>query len=114
MILYRVECKESGRGPFTDFHSDLVWMDKFSYENRFEYPTPDHDKIINRSSLGHEKVACISREQLDYWFKEHYSDLLANGFNVVEIEVPRQFVTIGDKQCLYNYEETTDVRIVKE
>lgn len=98
--LWRVELPD-GVGPFVS-NADL---DRYfeKYRNRRDFPAPRFDVGLGEDPDPKEGVACVSKQQLNYWFGDgavirHLSEHKAQ---VVKLEVPEQYITQGEYQVLY-------------
>lgn len=116
VILYRLEHKDSGLGPFLGKDRSLVnkinMGNVFNYGNLLRYPRPEDDKFIDRWITREERVACKSIEQLKYWFEDWFEKLKPDGFIVVKLTIDDRDTTYGKHQVLYIYEEVLHKEVV--
>ncbi len=98
MLIYRLE-DEAGYGPYQTGKSIPEMEDAHSNDM-------DNHPAIYRDVDGFvaNKHLCgfISLDQLKTWFDGWLSNLLNQGYKVIEIRINAQHVLVGDKQICYD------------
>lgn len=97
-IVYRVEHKRTGDGPWTHYG----WSGFRSYDGHTpgDLPPPCEDGLGWPSSCEH--CACASVSKLKRWFHDpHLRDLEEGGFVVRRYRVPRNMIRRGRHQVLF-------------
>ena len=106
MIVWRMEHKETGIGPYqgsADHCIGRMWSDHTDREN---HPTPS-DEIGMRAWQGSGAWAgefyygCATRAQLFEWFKGYLLGLWAAGYRPRAYTVPDDRVFTGRRQVTY-------------
>lgn len=110
-LIYRVECKNSGLGPY---QSSRIPLKSWSTRQHGEgtTATPGYDPEIreygekqgwfDNGYIGHLFFAFESTESLYDWFTDkELSKLMAAGFIVKKYEVPEEFLVTGTYQVIF-------------
>ena len=105
VTLYRVACvQDPTRGPFTQ-GSDLEIMCR-EFSNPVDYPAPEVDPGIMVRETKRQHCACSSVRQLQYWFNREnvIRALLEMNAQVYILNVPKEYVVLGEAQALFVWE----------
>lgn len=122
MIVYRLQHKESGKGPYTHLSSINVHLDEVcGAMNARNCPEPSNDKVLTdnyreRYGFTYDLSSSIlsafvfgfsDTAQLKKWFGSPgiMKLLLYHGFEVVVKDVAVDSVVIGDSQCIIDIDE---------
>jgi hypothetical protein len=111
VYIYRIEHKETGKGPFgssgpklDNFHDG--WPVKAS-----NHPTPYHD--IGRFIRMDEACACQSLEQLRLWFTENDERRFEeHGYQCLRLRIDKRTVVVGKWQVLYMPRSVTGRKVI--
>lgn len=125
MLVYRVEHKETKKGPYTS-------MERIPYKagrkindwhnNDHNHPGPfagsgwrESDQEIPYFDANKHRFGFDSLEQLNEWFEGWISLLKENGFQIVVFEVKDDKVIKGKsgKQCVYEHNKATFVENIQ-
>ena len=100
MLVYRVEHKDTHRGPYSGKH--IVNSMANCHNNDFErWPTPYYDGISVRYSEPH-RYGFDSLDKLRSWFYGYLGVLNDRGFIIVVVRIHGNSVKRGEKQVVYD------------
>lgn len=111
MLVYRVEHKETGFGPYNPQHEDLgVGYDNWINSMPGHHPSPTAD-IQGMSSLdwGAREAYLYGFQSIDSlrkWFPDDYLFQLEHyyGFRLAVYDVPEEDVLKGERQVAFHHE----------
>ena len=109
MLIYRVECKVSGTGPYVennainDLQRNLVDDLCFKHEGCSDHPAIHSDLFYKVDEMDDYHYGFESLNQLYKWFGEFVFDLIYCGYQVVEyLIVNPDDIILFAKQCVFN------------
>lgn len=104
MLVYRMEHKRLGLGPFRPAVCTLIGVDYDDHnrEHMNALPTPVEEGLFTDTSEFREySCGCTTLKQLRYWFKYSWDKLLANDMQVVRYKLKKKDVKQGKHQVLF-------------
>jgi hypothetical protein len=110
VYIYRIEHKETGKGPFRSSGPKLDNFNK-GYPRGKGHPTPYHD--IGRFIQMDEACACQSLEQLRLWFTENDEQRFKkHGYQCLRLRTDKRTVAIGKWQVLYKPSKVSSKKVI--
>lgn len=107
MIIYRIEHKRTGKGPYRHGRQRVspynIYGDPY-LEDRLnrgvnKHPTPREEGL---GRTDHDLCGFTSVRQLDAWFEDTIWAIFDLGYRVSIYSVPRGHTKRGRKQCLFD------------
>lgn len=109
-IIYRIEHKEDGLGPYRTEYEHTGIAD--AHMGCDDHPTPAMESYSYWCGVHEEhSFGCSSREKLDRWFKDFKEVLHEEGFVIRVFEAPTETVHVSPsgKQVYFTKSEAKEV-----
>jgi len=115
MILWRVQHKKTGHGPYRHWMAEEapeLIHEMIQHHNRDPkcHPSPYNDGITEYAD--NMRCAFVSEADLREWFKGHLRDLANHGFVMAIVSVPYDNIRFGRIQAAYRDEVATVLHTV--